>query len=82
LEAAIEGSHILLKQEPDRALPTTFLAWSINLMKDSRKARSKKKAKEFSMLSRFYRILAHKLYWKQREDSSIGFISDFIQEVT
>lgn len=82
MSLALEGSLHIVKQEPEATLATTFLAWSHNLMLDARSCKRKgKKYKEFILLARFYRLLAHKIYWKQRLKEEIAPIADFLQAV-
>lgn len=78
LEVALEGSKRVVSEDPTSALPTTFLAWSSNLTADAKKGKDKEK---YELAARFYRKLAHQLYWNQRALGKIGYISDFIQLV-
>lgn len=82
LSVAFEGSLLAIKEEPETLLPTTFLSWSLNLVDDGRKLRNKSKRSDYLLLAKFYRHLAHKVYWHQRHKGSIGHISDFMQVVS
>lgn len=80
LDMAFNGTIIAIEKDPNAALATNYLSWSCNLLLDHRGAKDDEKEK-FLILSRFYRTLAHRVYWRQRADGTIGQIGDFIQLV-
>ena len=79
MKLAFDGSILFLEKEPSNPVATTYLAWSINLLADSRATKSDADVKKFLQLHKFYRTLAHKIYWKQRTDGTLGVIKDFMQ---
>lgn len=80
-EQAIQIAYIkgisVTHNEPESILPITLLAWSHNLLLDSRKNSCAK----LLLLSSFYRKLAHMLYAYQRENNMIAEVPGFIQAV-
>lgn len=79
LKFAFNGSMGLLDKEPGSPLATTYLAWSVNLLGDSRSTKSDTDKTKFLQLSNFYRTLAHRVYWIQRAAGTIDVIPDFMQ---
>lgn len=79
LKLAFNGSLMFLQKEPSNPISTTYLAWSVNLLTDARGAKQEADRDKFYQLSKFYRTLAHRIYWKQRIDGTISVIKDFIQ---
>lgn len=77
--AAFESARALLDSDQNSTITTTMLSWSHNLLNDAREAEIN--PDELLELSRFYRTLAHKLYWYQRTTDSIAPIGDFLQAV-
>lgn len=82
LEAAYDKALKILEKNPDVASANIWLAWSYNLTNDGKNTASETEEQQILFsLAKFYRKLAHKIYWHQRKDGSIGYIRDFIQEV-
>lgn len=81
LVAALEGSITHLIKDPTSPIAITYYSWSVNLLEDSRNAKQNIDFDKFLLLSSFYRILAHKVYWKQIRAGNTGYIKDFIQIV-
>jgi hypothetical protein len=79
LKIAFDKVLEIMSKNPDAALATKWLSWSYNLSEDARVATDKKEILLF--LAKFYRRLAHQVYWHQRSLNQIGYIRDFIQEV-
>lgn len=61
---------------PDSILPIILLAWSFNLLRDSREPGNE----SLKALASFYRVLAHRVYFFQRKHDLIAVLPDFIQE--
>lgn len=81
LRLAYDGSILFLQKEPAHPISTTYLAWSDNLLNDARAAKTDAENAKFLQLSKFYRLLAHRIYWMQRTEGSISVIKDFMQLV-
>lgn len=81
LKWAFDGTCVKLEKDPDCPLATTYLSWSINLVSDSRAAKSETESDKLLLLAGFYRTLAHRTYWKQRSEGTISTIKDFLQLV-
>lgn len=81
LDAAYDKAFKILERNPDVASANIWLAWSYNLNNDGKNTISKEQQQVLFSLAKFYRKLAHKIYWHQRRVGSIGYIKDFIQEV-
>ena len=81
LTAAYDKALQIVEKNPDVASANIWLAWSYNLNNDGKTSRDYEQQQVLFSLARFYRKLAHKIYWYQRKDGSIGYIKDFIQEV-
>lgn len=81
LEAAYNKALKILEKNPDMASANIWLAWSYNLNNDGKNVVRGEQKEILYSLARFYRKLAHKIYWHQRREGSIGYIKDFIQEI-
>lgn len=81
VDAAYDKALKILERNPDAASANIWLAWSYNLSNEIKPEVSESQIESLLSLSRFYRKLAHKIYWHQRRSGSIGYIKDFIQEV-
>lgn len=81
LRYAYDGSVLFLQKEPAHPIATTYLAWSGNLLSDARAAKSEPEQEKFFELSKFYRLLSHRIYWMQRAGNTISVIKDFMQLV-
>lgn len=81
LEKAYQKALLLVETDPYSTLATTWLSWSENLLYDSRKPEFEKEREELLLLSKFYRFLAHKVYWRLFNAGSIGEINGFIRLV-
>src|SRR3990167_716064 len=57
LRWAVDGSLALLDKEPNAPLATTYLSWSINLLNDSRLAKTDAEAEKLLQLCTLYRML-------------------------
>jgi hypothetical protein len=66
---------------PQSTMATELLAWSHNLFEDAKTVSTPNVAEELKILSRFYRKLAHKLYWELKRTGQLSDISDFIRLV-
>lgn len=80
-EAAYNKALKILETNPDVASANIWLAWSYNLNNDGKNTTSNEQKQILFSLARFYRKLAHRIYWHQRKEGSIGYIKDFLQEV-
>lgn len=80
-EMALKVSLEQAAQNPECCLATTYLAWSLNLMLDSRIVDVDWNVEHLLMAAHFYRKLAHKIYWFQRKEDLIAPIGGFIQAV-
>lgn len=81
LEEAYSKALYLVANTPTATFATEWLAWSYNLLEDSRKVSSSEVANDLRILSRFYRKLAHKVYWYLRKTEQISDIPAFIRSV-
>jgi hypothetical protein len=81
LEKAYSKALYLVANSPTSTLATEWLAWSYNLMDDSRDARNEDVASDLRLLASFYRKLAHKVYWFQRSTGRISDLTEFIRPV-
>lgn len=81
LEAAYNKALKILEKNPDMASANIWLAWSYNLNNDGKRCASAHQQETLFSIAKFYRKLAHKIYWHQRKHGTIGFIRDFLQEV-
>lgn len=79
LKFAFNGSLSLIEKDPGAPIATTYLAWSVNLLGDSRSAKADSDREKCLQLSGFYRTLAHRIYWSQRAAGTIEIIQDFMQ---
>ena len=81
LDAAYNKALKILEKNCDSASANIWLAWSYNLSNDCKNETNESQREILRMLATFYRKLAHKIYWHQRKNKSIGYIKDFIQGV-
>lgn len=81
LDEAYCKALYLVANSPTSTLATEWLAWSHNLLEDSRKVNSTKIADDLRILSLFYRKLAHKTYWYLKRTNQISDIPAFIRSV-
>lgn len=81
MELAYSKALHILNQDQESILSVMLLAWSHNLLEDSRNASTNLKANEFRILSSFYRKLAHKVYHYERENDTINMIPGFLQSI-
>lgn len=79
LKWAFDGTCLKLEKDPDCPLATTYLSWSVNLLNDARSTKTEAEEEKLRLLANFYRLLAHKTYWRQRSDGTISAIKDFLQ---
>jgi hypothetical protein len=79
LDEAYNKALYLVSNNPSSMLATKWLAWSHNLIKDSREAGSNQIANDLASLASFYRRLAHKTYWFQRSIGQISELAEFIR---
>lgn len=80
LDEAYDKALFLVSNSPESTLATEWLAWSYNLLQDSRTA-SDEVAEDLKVLATFYRKLAHKVYWWQRKNGHIADLAEFIRVV-
>lgn len=81
LEEAYQKALYLVANNPSSMLATKWLAWSHNLLKDSREATSEQVVNDLVLLASFYRRLAHKTYWFQKSTGQISDLTEFIRPV-
>lgn len=81
MDMAYDKALKILEREPESILCVVLLAWSYNLLTDSRAVETKWQANDLRLLSSFYRKVAHKVYWHQLQHNQIGELPDFIQKV-
>lgn len=81
LEEAFLKALYLVANTPTSTLATEWLAWSHNLLEDSRKVESDEVANDLRLLASFYRKLAHKVYWYLRKTDQLAEVNDFIRLV-
>lgn len=80
LDLAYDKAINILDKDSESILSVMLLAWSCNLLADSRKAEAGE-AEKLRQLAYFYRKLAHRVYFYQRAENSIGTIPGFLQPV-
>ena len=81
LEEAFKKALYLVANTPTSTLATEWLAWSHNLLEDSRKLESEEVSSDLRLLASFYRKLAHKVYWYLKRTDQLGEMRDFIRLV-
>lgn len=81
LDAAYNKALKILEKNPDVASANIWLAWSYNLNNDGKNTKQEDQKQVLFSLAKFYRKLAHRIYWHQRREGSIGYIKDFLQPV-
>lgn len=81
MNMAFDRALKVLEREPESILCVTLLAWGHNLLIDAREAENNYQAQELKLLAKFYRRLAHKVYWEQHKNGEIGDLKDFIRAV-
>lgn len=81
LEEAYSKALYLVANSPTSTVATEWLAWSHNLLEDSRKAGPPEEIRDLLTLSSFYRKLAHKVYWYLKKNRQISDMPDFIRLV-
>lgn len=80
IDEAVQCAIKVLEKDKCSTMATELLAWSHNLLLDSRMA-SAEKREILLMLSHFYRILSHRIYWHLLKKGEIGQINDFLHVV-
>jgi len=81
LDVAYAKALYLVANDPKSTLATEWLAWSQNLLEESRGVSSKDVASDLALLAMFYRKLSHKVYWYLVKCNQLADMPDFIRRV-
>ena len=81
LEKGYQKALYLVANSSSSTLALEWLDWSFILLRKSREDITPQRAAELRMLSQFYRVLSHKLYWFLRQDGKTEKNNDFIRSL-